>query len=117
MSPLFVVTVVHLRLDKAPELARDFPARPIAFGFSYFDDLRVVWQHVHVDPHTLVEDPVAHFISLLISQHLTSSNGPPKALESQRTPTSVLRCACLDSARAPTVSTDMFWTFFSYSGY
>lgn len=115
MSPFFIVSSFHLRLHKSSELPWHFPASSVPFTLAYFYDLIIVRQKVHVDPHTLVEDPIAHLICLLVPVHLTPWHFSPKSLRFRSILTSVLLWACLERALAPTVSTDIFCTFFSYS--
>ena len=80
MSPFFIVTPFHLRLNKPSELSRYLPSRPIPFAFSYFNDLIIVRQQVHIDPYTLVQDPVADFICLLVPVHFSSRYLSPESL-------------------------------------
>jgi len=80
MLPAFCVTVLHLRLEKTPELAGYSPSNTIPLLDPTLNYVFVMRQTMNVYPHTLVQNFICYHLCVIIFNHLSAPSLTPKAI-------------------------------------
>ena len=71
MSPLSLVALVHLGLQKSPECAIDGPSNSISLAHSAFDNNFALKHLVNVDPNALSQYFLCNLVSLCVLLNLS----------------------------------------------
>lgn len=80
MFPLFVMSALHLRLEKPAELAFDRPTNPISLLIPTLNNVLAVRQYVSVNPNRLVDNQLCKCFSLLVLLSLSALYYTPESL-------------------------------------